>query len=298
MGGVAIVLPGGGERLIPWETGVIAGLLDAGIDLRGASSVVGTSAGAVVGARLAAGVDAREISDRLEAREVPDEGRRLAEAASTDVFKRVREIWGAAERIEATERREAAQLALQAEPAVGEEEYVAAVARRLRMSEWPPGLRVVAIDTGSGERGVFDAGSGVPLARAVAASTSVLALFPPVSVGGHRYVDGAVGSATHADLAAEDAPDRAVVLSGADHRAERRSIPGHWLAELEREVALLEGRGVTVAVLQASAEEQDAMGSGAMDPTRAPLAAAAGRRAGRSTHAEAIRAAFGSNVAL
>ena len=61
----AIVLGAGGERVVAWETGVLAGLADAGVDLSG--PVLGTSAGAAVGARLALGADPRADADRLAA---------------------------------------------------------------------------------------------------------------------------------------------------------------------------------------------------------------------------------------
>jgi NTE family protein len=52
-GGSAIVLGGGGVTGIAWEIGVLAGLLDAGVDL-GADAVFGTSAGSFVGTALTA----------------------------------------------------------------------------------------------------------------------------------------------------------------------------------------------------------------------------------------------------
>jgi NTE family protein len=55
MAGKAVVLSGGGSVGIAWETGVVAGLAEAGIDLTSADSFVGTSAGSVVGAQLALG---------------------------------------------------------------------------------------------------------------------------------------------------------------------------------------------------------------------------------------------------
>jgi flavin-dependent dehydrogenase len=50
----AIALSGGGERVVAWEVGVLAGLADGGLDARDAVAVLGTSAGAVVAARAAA----------------------------------------------------------------------------------------------------------------------------------------------------------------------------------------------------------------------------------------------------
>ncbi|HET8755644.1 MAG TPA: patatin-like phospholipase family protein, partial [Solirubrobacteraceae bacterium] len=63
----AIVLAGGGERVIAWETGVLAGLANRGTDPRRAAAVIGTSAGALVAARLAAGRDPRDDAARLAA---------------------------------------------------------------------------------------------------------------------------------------------------------------------------------------------------------------------------------------
>src|SRR5580698_2756588 len=51
----ALVLGGGGPVGIAWESGVIAGMAEAGIDLTHADFIVGTSAGSVVGAQIAMG---------------------------------------------------------------------------------------------------------------------------------------------------------------------------------------------------------------------------------------------------
>jgi NTE family protein len=50
--GRALVLAGGGVTGIAWESGVLAGLAAGGVDMRDWDLVVGTSAGAFVGARL------------------------------------------------------------------------------------------------------------------------------------------------------------------------------------------------------------------------------------------------------
>jgi predicted acylesterase/phospholipase RssA len=49
----ALVLGGGGAVGVGWQTGLLTGLREAGVDLAGAESIVGTSAGALVGALLA-----------------------------------------------------------------------------------------------------------------------------------------------------------------------------------------------------------------------------------------------------
>ena len=52
----AVVLGGGGVAGIAWEVGVLATLLEHGIELNDADLVVGTSAGSVVGTALRSGV--------------------------------------------------------------------------------------------------------------------------------------------------------------------------------------------------------------------------------------------------
>ena len=51
----ALVLGGGGPVGVAWEAGLLAGLAEAGVDLSDADRIVGTSAGSIVGARLARG---------------------------------------------------------------------------------------------------------------------------------------------------------------------------------------------------------------------------------------------------
>ena len=53
----ALVLGGGGPVGIAWETGLLAGLKDGGVDVSDADWILGTSAGSFVGAHLAIGRD-------------------------------------------------------------------------------------------------------------------------------------------------------------------------------------------------------------------------------------------------
>src|SRR5260370_20554380 len=52
----ALVLGGGGITGAAWESGMLAGRDEAGVDLRSADMVIGTSAGANVGAQILSGV--------------------------------------------------------------------------------------------------------------------------------------------------------------------------------------------------------------------------------------------------
>ena len=64
MTGSALVLGGGGVTGIAWEIGLLAGLLELGVDLTTADLIVGTSAGSVVGALVATGGDLEEFYRR------------------------------------------------------------------------------------------------------------------------------------------------------------------------------------------------------------------------------------------
>jgi NTE family protein len=60
----ALVLGGGGVAGIAWETGVLAGLADAGVDAAAADYVLGTSAGSAVAAQLGSGLSWAELFRR------------------------------------------------------------------------------------------------------------------------------------------------------------------------------------------------------------------------------------------
>ncbi|MGW7366052.1 patatin-like phospholipase family protein, partial [Streptomyces sp. NPDC054841] len=64
MADTALVLGGGGAVGGAWAAGALAGLCEAGIDVARADVVIGTSAGAVLGSRLASGISAAELYER------------------------------------------------------------------------------------------------------------------------------------------------------------------------------------------------------------------------------------------
>ena len=97
------------------------------------------------------------------------------------------------------------------------------IAQRLPSHDWPDRvLRISAIDTATGELVVFDRDSGVGLVDAVAASCAVPGVWPPVTIGDRRYMDGGVGSTVNMALA--DDCDVAVVLVPSGRSRRRRSV--------------------------------------------------------------------------
>src|SRR5262249_31984562 len=59
--GLAVVLGGGGPVGEAWESGVLVGLAESGIDMSRADVIIGTSAGAIVGARIASRMPRADI---------------------------------------------------------------------------------------------------------------------------------------------------------------------------------------------------------------------------------------------
>ena len=242
----AVVLSGGGERVVAWQVGVLAGLADSGFDVRSARVVLGTSAGALVAARAGA-ADPRSAADAVTARAAGPVVLPPPSGAGA-LFARLTSVWtGAGGGAEG--RRLVGRLAVDRSPG-DEAGFVAGVAEALPgRRPWPAALRVVAMDALAGDRVVLDASSGVPLAVGVAASRAVPVRCPPVTVHGRPHVDGALGSATNADLLLGDVKDGDV-----DHvlvvaaPAYASVLDRLWAAALDAEVDGLRAAGARVGV--------------------------------------------------
>jgi NTE family protein len=135
-----------------------------------------------------------------------------------------------------------------------EDAFVARIERRLPSAAWPVALRVAAIDAERGERVVFDAGSGVPPAVAVAASRAVPTLLPPVTIDGRLFVDGALGSATNADALAGVDAERVLVITAVRADPPAGGPEPIWRAALDGEVAALARSGHEVVVVHGTAD--------------------------------------------
>jgi len=272
---IGVVLAAGGERVAPWETGVLAGLAEVGLDLRGAGAIVGTSAGAFVAARLALGVDPREAADRIVARGVPELPPELVQRAAA-TLPRLLEIQ--AVRPNAERCRRVGRFALEART-IPEDMHVGAVARRLPAGEWPAALRIVAVDAETGERVRLDQAAGATVAAGVAAARALPGVLPAVTVGGRRLIDAVVASGTNADVAGAGA-ERVIVITPARFAAPSATVDAAVEAGLGRELAALERAGVAVQVVRADAEARAAMGEELFGIVDAAAAVTSGRRAG------------------
>jgi NTE family protein len=269
----ALVLGGGGVAGIAWMTGLLAGLADAGQDITGADVIIGTSAGANVAAQIGSGLGWEELFARQT-----DPGLQSAEiAAELDLEKVGAEmaefLAGASSQQEALRLAGAWALAAQTVP---EAARLAVVESRLPSREWPRRrIRLTAIDCATGELRVFDAQSGVSLVDAVAASSAVPGVWPPVTIGGRRYMDGGVRSMDNADLAEGASLITVVSPFGL-------SSPVDSPLSLPDVVARLREGGAQVTVLEPDQASVAAIGPNPLDPGIREPAARAGRAQGRA----------------
>ncbi|MEU8463836.1 patatin-like phospholipase family protein [Streptomyces sp. NPDC029003] len=262
-GDTALVLGGGGLTGIGWETGILYGLARAGVDLTGADLVVGTSAGSVVGAQLTSGLFTPQ---ELYERQLGDAAGEAAARIGAGTVARYA-LALARSRDAAGYRRRVGAMALAARTP-DEAERRAVLEARLPSREWPERrLVVTAVDAHSGEAAAFDREGPAGLVEAVSASCAVPGVWPPVTVGGRRFIDGGVRSATNADLAA--GYRRVVVLAPLALGAGKVPSPAAQAARLRAD-------GARVLLITPSAEARRAFGRNVLDPARRDPAARAG----------------------
>jgi NTE family protein len=300
-----LVLGGGGVLGQEWLTGVLAGIEDAtAFDFRDCEHFVGTSAGSIVAAGLAAGrpltrpdvSSGAAVQKRADA--APEE--RTAGTALQVAQRAGRATLAAWSTL--------APLALAATGPGGAFVRAGVLTRLPRPhrtldhlredverygARFDGRLRIAAVDRLRGRRVVFGA-PGAPVtsvARAVEASCSVPWLFAPVTIAAREYVDGGVWSATNLDAAPVGRDTHVLCLNPT------AGINGtHTLVSVARTLArsvvsvealALKRRGAIVQTIAPDVECAAAMAGDFMDPEpRSDVRAAGyrqGLRLGRST---------------
>ncbi|MFI6144555.1 patatin-like phospholipase family protein [Streptomyces sp. NPDC051109] len=195
----ALVLGPGGVLGTAWMAGLIGGLLRTGVDLGEADLTVGTSAGAIVGAMLTTGQDFGRLATRARPSGTAAAPRAVDGALTGSVFA----VLGEPGLDPGEARRRVGRIALDHADPDAEHALVAGRGALIGADAWPQQrLLLTAVDAGTGEPAVWDRTSGVPLVRAVAASSAFPGAEPPVAVQGRRYMDGALRSGSNVDLAA------------------------------------------------------------------------------------------------
>jgi NTE family protein len=281
----ALVLGGGGVFFVAWQVAYLNALVERGVPLHGVDRIVGTSAGALVAAVLGAGKIGRFRTEVGLLARVP----RLLQALapSSDLRpsqERARDVFLAAEDAEPSTVRAIGHAALSAHTP-GPNAMARNVALVLASRRWPsPSVQITCVDAYSGERCVVTEDAGVPIARAVAASSAVPGLFPPQPVLDRRCIDGGVsGTGTHLDLVAGARRVLVVTLTdgeGAEQGAMTVSPTG-----FRDELAALEASGAEVVVRMPETMDLATL----MDPREVPRAVVMGERQA-AADAERLRA--------
>src|ERR1700730_8835806 len=172
----ALVIGGGGSAGNAWLIGVIAGLVDAGLDVTEADLIIGTSAGSTTAVQVTSASPTQLFADVLSAAPGPRTGPVASDSGRAPVgpmvdhMRRTSEIIAAAEDA-ADMRRRLGAAALEMDAASdgsGQRRWRATVAARLPSQQWPQQmLQITAVNAQTGEPVVFDRDSGVDLAAAV-----------------------------------------------------------------------------------------------------------------------------------
>jgi NTE family protein len=264
----ALVLGGGGVTGIGWEVGLLAGLLDEGIDLRTADTVIGTSAGSFVGTNFTSGTDWEAL--------FADQARAADHEPVVRTDPAVYEGWaeafrsgaGAPEAVGAGFGRVARKFGANVSPRMRQ----AVVRARLRTEQWPATMRVAVTDADTGRLELLGPEAGISIETATAASGAVPGIWPSVHFGGREWIDAGMVSAANAILAAGH--DRIVVLAPMPE--------GHaGIPSAQDDVARLSQSAQTVFATPDDTS-RTAIGPNPYDPARAKLAADAGRQQGRA----------------
>lgn len=285
---MGLVLGGGGAAGVAYHCGALLALgWDLGWDARAADTVVGTSAGSIVGALLAVGVSAADLAawtvgaetggdhrDLLAALRALEEGlppfrtRSLAHVPRLPSLGVVRSAFDGPAALT-----RAAMAAMLPAGRVDMARLVDGIPALADVAI-PDRLRVCATRQHDGRRTVFAAGDGAPgLGPAVAASCAIPAYFSPVRCAGCSYVDGGLRSTTNADVLTGAHLDAVVVVAPMSAASARPAVgsPLRWMVrrQVDAEARALQAVGTTVVRIEPGRRAQGAMGLNLMEAGRA-----------------------------
>ncbi len=274
----ALVLGGGGTTGIAWEMGILLGLHDGGIEVIDANLIVGTSAGSVVGAQITSGLPLEDLYAR-QLQPLEETKEQVVQFNMNELMHVFAAGIGAPDAQTARARVGTAALAAKTMP---EQERLEIIASRLPVQEWSNTQRLIitTVDAETGAWVQFDRDAGVPLVLAVSASCAVPGVYPPITIEGHRYIDGGIRSGTNADIA--KGYQRVLIL-----RAETLDIsaldPQHTtpVVTFEDERTELEQSGSQILVITPDEASTVARGPNALDSSRRAISAKAGYEQGR-----------------
>jgi len=258
----ALVLGGGGITGLAWETGLIAGLAGLGIDLAAADVIIGTSAGSVVGADITSGQELEALYRAQLAPPDPEPEARIG----WDFIGRL--LWDVGTSLHPARARARIGRWALALPTMPEADRRKVFEARLPTSVWPSrALKVTAVDAQTGEFAVFDSAGDASLVDAVGASCAVPGIWPPVTIGERRFMDGGMRTVANADLAYRY--ERVVIVAPV-------AVGIGFMASPRRQAAALTAAGARVALVRPDRAAVRAIGRNVLDVSRRAAAARAG----------------------
>ncbi len=291
MARIGLVLGAGGATGHAFHVGVLAALEEAtGWDPRTADVIVGTSAGAIIGALLRGGLSPRDLAARALGETLSEEGARIAAILGRPVPAPAgapRDWWSLLDAADLAylkralwrpwEARLGALVAAALPTGRIPTDHLVGGIGRLFGDAWPLGrLWINAVRLGDGERVTFGRAGDPPasVAAAVAASCAIPGFYRPVEIGEGRYVDGGVHSPTNVDLLAGEGLDLVLVSSpmSAGFDVFRPSADGPMRGVcrllLRREMASVRASGTSVVPLEPGRTERELMGVSVLDGER------------------------------
>jgi NTE family protein len=232
---VGLALAGGGPLAVVYEIGALAAITEAidGLDLNDAEIYVGVSAGAIISAALANGYTPHQMcrlfvesddDDSTSAGAMLFKPETLLRPALREFGRRARVLPGLLAGGALHYARQRGSLASSFErltealpagflsgDAIGNFLKAAFAAKGCSndFRQLPRKLRIVATDLDTGKAVCFGepGWDDTPISVAVQASSAVPGLFPPVEIGGHHFVDGALRKTMHGSIALEHGVD-------------------------------------------------------------------------------------------
>ena len=280
---VGVVLGAGGIVGAAYHAGVLTALAEEGFDVRDADVIVGTSAGAAVGATVRAGFPPLDLAPRHLGEAISHEAAAIVGSAGAppafDLRPRPfsRSLLPSSPRLLLRSLRHptTALAGLLPTGTVGADVISERISMMYGDRSWPEQpLWICAVDLDRGDRVVFGRDApDVDVGLAVQASSAIPGFFRPVEHGGTRYVDGGVHSPTNANLLAARRCDVVVIVSpmSATRVAHGALLPNARPVHARRlaaEVDRLRRTGTQVLTFQPTPEVVSTMGRNPMDPTR------------------------------
>jgi NTE family protein len=270
----ALVLGGGGSTGVAWLVGMLTGLEAAGTAATQCDLVIGTSAGSIVGARVALDEPLETTQQSLLHRDGALENESVANLDFEGMLK-IFEAWTSMPDTSPASCRVIGQMALEVKTmdSARFRELVNADVPQ----QWPTRQFIAtAVDANTGEFVTFGNNDSASLRDAIASSICVPGIFPPAEVNGKRLVDGGLRSGTSADLAIGH--DFVLVLAPIGSLSDGMDPGARALAEAE--VAMLRENGATVTLVFPDETSNATIGINRMDPTIAESVFEQGKRQG------------------